>query len=71
MARLCRDSSRSYLGSSAQTAVWDFIRVGLRALWKRIDHPPNPAETQTARLVATLEVIGQKSAEVIVAKRSS
>ena len=43
--------------------------AGLRATAKAVELPPDPATTRTARAVATPGVIGQKSAEGVVAKR--
>ena len=43
--------------------------VGLRAISKGVELPPNPTAIKAAHHVATYDVIGQKSAEAIVAKR--
>jgi hypothetical protein len=41
--------------------------AGLRPSAKALERPPDPTATRTARLAVTLGVMGQKSAEVIVA----
>jgi len=41
--------------------------AGLRAGAKALESPPDPTVTRAARLAVTLGVMGQKSAEVIVA----
>jgi len=41
--------------------------VGLRAISKGVEVPPNPTAIKAAHHVATYDVIGQKSAEAIVA----
>ncbi len=93
MRRLCTESSCSYSGRSAQHAVCAATGVGLRAILKGMELPPNPTVavvamgaglratakavelppdptvTRTARLAATLGVMGQKSADGVVAKR--
>jgi hypothetical protein len=43
--------------------------AGLRASAKALDLPPDPTVTRAARLAATPGVMGQKSADAIVAKR--
>jgi hypothetical protein len=43
--------------------------AGLRATAKAGERPPDPPVTQTARLAVTLGVIGQKSADGLVAQR--
>jgi len=43
--------------------------AGLRASAKALGIPPDPKVTRTARLAVTSGVMGQKSAEGIVAKR--
>ena len=43
--------------------------AGLRASAKALGLPPDPTVTRAARLAVTLGVMGQKSAEGIVAKR--
>jgi len=43
--------------------------VGLRACAKALELPPDPTVTRAARLAVTPGVMGQKSAEGIVAKR--
>ncbi len=42
--------------------------VGLRAISKGVELPPNPKAMKAAQHVVTHDVSGQKSAEVIVAK---
>ena len=42
MARLRRESSRSYLGRSARHAAGAVMGVGLRPSPKGLDQPPNP-----------------------------
>jgi len=42
--------------------------VGLRAISKGVEVPPNPTVIKAAHHVATYDVIGQKSAEAIVAQ---
>ena len=93
MRRLCTDSSCSYSGRSARHAVCAAKGVGLRAILKGMELPPNPkvavvatgaglrprpkglvtppdpTVTQAARPVATPGVMGQKSADGIVAQR--
>ena len=44
--------------------------AGLRAIAKAMELPPDPVVTRTARLSATVNVMGQKSAEAILAARS-
>ena len=41
--------------------------AGLRTISKEVDKPPDPKATQAARLSATAGVMGQKSAEAILA----
>ena len=41
--------------------------AGLRATAKAVELPPDPTVTRTARSAATLGVMGQKSADGIVA----
>ena len=41
--------------------------AGLRASPKGLEPPPDPTVTRTARLAVTLGVMGQKSAEAMVA----
>ena len=43
--------------------------AGLRPIVKTVERPPDPTATRTARLAETQGVIGQKSADGIVAKR--
>ena len=43
---------------------------GLRSRAKALESPPDPTVTWAARLAATLGVMGQKSADGVVAKRS-
>ena len=69
MPRLCSDSSRPYPGRSAGVAVSVAMGVGLRPTVKAVEQPPNPKATDTAQCLATGIVIGQKSAEAIVAQR--
>jgi hypothetical protein len=40
--------------------------VGLRAISKGVEIPPNPTAIKAAHHVATYDVIGQKSAKAIV-----
>ena len=42
--------------------------AGLRASVKALELPPDPTVTRTARLAVTPDVMGQKSADGIVAK---
>ena len=42
--------------------------AGLRAIAKALETPPDPNATRAAHLAVTPDVIGQKSAEGIVAK---
>lgn len=41
--------------------------AGLRPSAKALERPPDPTATRTARLAVTPGVLGQKSAEVMVA----
>ncbi|MEN8133696.1 MAG: hypothetical protein ABFS45_26770 [Pseudomonadota bacterium] len=41
--------------------------AGLRATAKAVESPPDPTATRAARLAATSGVMGQKSAEAILA----
>ena len=68
MPRLCSDSSRPYPGRSARAAVSVVRGAGLRPIVKAMEAPPNPKATGTAQYLATGIVIGQKSAEAIVAQ---
>jgi len=68
MPRLCSDSSRPYPGRSARAAVAVAMGVGLRPIVKAMELPPNPKAADTAQCPATGIVIGQKSAEAIVAQ---
>jgi hypothetical protein len=43
--------------------------AGLRTTAKAVDRPPDPTATRTARLAVTPGVMGQKSADGIVAQR--
>jgi hypothetical protein len=43
--------------------------AGLRATAKAVELPPDPTVTRTARFAATLGVMGQKSADGVVAQR--
>lgn len=43
--------------------------AGLRPIAKALETPPDPTASRTARPIVTLGVIGQKSAEGVVAKR--
>ena len=45
--------------------------AGLRPTSKGVDWPPDPTEIQAARIAVTHGVMGQKSAEAIVAQRLS
>ena len=69
MARLCSYSSRPYPERSARDAVSDAMGVGLRPTVKAAEPAPNPKASGTAQYLATGVVIGQKSAEAIVARR--
>ena len=69
MPRLCSESSRPYPGRSARAAVSVAMGAGLRPTVKAVELPPNPNATDTAQGLATGIVIGQKSAEAIVAQR--
>ena len=68
MPRLCSDGSRPYPGRSARAAVSGTMGVGLRPTVKAVESPPNPKATDSAQYPATGIVIGQKSAEAIVAQ---
>jgi len=52
---------------SNPTEVVVAMGAGLRAGAKALESPPDPTVTRAARLAVTLGVMGQKSAEVIVA----
>jgi len=67
MLRLCSESSRCYPGRSVQLAVSVAMGVGLRAISKGVELPPNPKVMEAAHHGAIFDVIGQKSAEAIVA----
>jgi hypothetical protein len=69
MPRLCSESSRPYPGRSARNAVSPAMGAGLRPRPKDLDWPPDPKAERAAPLGAIPEVIGQKSAEAIVAQR--
>jgi hypothetical protein len=69
MPRLCSNSSRPYPGRSARNAVGPAMGAGLRPRPKDLDWPPDPKAERAAPLGAIPEVIGQKSAEAIVAQR--
>ncbi len=69
MTRLCGDSSRSYPGRAVSQAVRVATGAELRARPKGLELPSDPTVTRTARLAATLGVMGQKSADGIVAQR--
>jgi len=69
MPGLCSDSTRPYPGRSARPAVSVAMGVGLRPTVKAVESPPTPKATGTAQYLATGIVIGQKSAEAIVAQR--
>jgi hypothetical protein len=43
--------------------------AGLRSTAKAVERPPDPTVTRTARPAATLGVMGQKSADGVVAQR--
>jgi hypothetical protein len=68
MLRLCSESSCSYPGRSVQHAAIIAMGVGLRAISKGVELPPNPKVMKAALYGATHRVIGQKSAEAIVAQ---
>ena len=69
MPRLWSHSSRPYPGRSARNAVGPVTGAGLRPRPKDLDWPPDPKAERTALLGVIPEVIGQKSAEAIVAQR--
>jgi hypothetical protein len=69
MLRLRSESSRCYPGRSVQLAVSVAMGVGLRAISKGVELPPNPKVMEAAHHAVTHGVIGQKSAEAILAKR--
>ena len=69
MPRLCSESSRPYPGRSARNAVSPAMGAGLRPRPKDLEWPPDPKAKRAAPLGAIPEVIGQKSAEAIVAQR--
>jgi hypothetical protein len=68
MLRLCSESSRPYPGRSVRLAVGQATGAGLRPRLKGLELPPDPTALPTALMEAIPEVIGQKSAEAIVAK---
>jgi hypothetical protein len=68
MPRLCSHSSRPYPWRSARNAVDPAMGAGLRPRPKDLDWPPDPKAGRTAPLGAIPVVIGQKSAEAIVAQ---
>jgi hypothetical protein len=68
MLRLCSESSRPYPGRSVRRAVGQAMGAGLRSTLRSVDKPPDPTALPTAPGGAIPDVIGQKSAEVIVAK---
>ena len=69
MPRLCSESSRPYPGRSARNAVSPAMGAGLRPRPKDLDRLPDPKAERAAPPRAISEVIGQKSAEAIVAQR--
>jgi hypothetical protein len=68
MPRLCSNSSRPYPGRSARNAVGPAMGAGLRPRPKDLDKPPDPKAEWTVPLGVIPAVIGQKSAEAIVAQ---
>ena len=56
-------------GDLAELASVAVMEVGLRPSLKGLEPPPNPKTASGARYTATCVVIGQKSAEAIVAQR--
>ena len=70
MLRLCSDSSRALFGEIwPNIASMAAMEVGLRPSLKGLEPPPDPKSATEARHAATRIVIGQKSAEAIVAQR--
>ena len=64
-----RPNSKGLESPSNPTGVVVATGAGLRAGAKAPESPPAPTVTRTARLVATPDVMGQKSAEAIVARK--
>ena len=56
-------------GDLAERASVAVMEVGLRPSLKGLEPPPNPKTGTEARYTATRIVIGQKSADAIVAQR--
>lgn len=65
---LIKSGTGSYPGRSVQHAAIIAMGVGLRAISKGVELPPNPKVMEAALYEATHRMIGQKSAEAIVAK---
>jgi hypothetical protein len=62
-----RASSKELESPSNPTGAVVATGAGLRASAKALESPPDPKVTRAARLAATPGVMGQKSAEAIVA----
>ena len=71
MARMCRDSSRSYLGRPARHCGPAATGVGLRPIWKGMDQPPNPTAAWAARHGATYAVTVQEAAEAVLTQEQA
>jgi hypothetical protein len=68
MLRLCSESLRPYPGRSVRRAVGQATGAGLRPRLKGLELPPDPTAVPTAPGGAIPWVIGQKSAEAVVAE---
>jgi len=68
MPRLCSHSSRPYPERSARIAAKTATGAGLRPRLKGLEQPPDPTADLAAFAGAIPQVIGQKSAEAIVAQ---
>ena len=64
-----RPSSKGLASPSNPKGAVVAMGAGLRARAKALESPPDPTATWAARLAATSGVMGQKSADGIVAKR--
>jgi len=64
-----RPISKGMEAPSNPTVTVATTGAGLRPIPKGVEIPPDPNVTRTARLAATSGVIGQTSADGIVAKR--
>lgn len=64
-----RASPKGLESPSNPKVASDTMGAGLRASAKVLETPPDPSVTRAARLAATSGVMGQKSADGIVAKR--